>query len=257
MTELRRVILDYAVFLVLFAGSILGHYWFVFVYKPKLVIRVPVTDREAGRTQVAIQIVAARPKPKLELEEIVKEVTPQELPKPPELVVAKVDLPPEPIITAEIPSPKAPPAPPPPPPMEKIEDEKPPEEKPPEPRKRKQETAKPPEPTPIESENTATIVQEEMRGVDRPPRALFNPVPVYPAALLLQGVQSTLDLSVTIDETGKATSVTVLRSSGYPEMDQSAVTAVLKWKFAPAERGGKAVAHAVTQLIRFTIGPRR
>lgn len=257
MATLKQLVLEYGLFLSLLVGSALGHVLFPLLFvKTTTQIRVPVTDREAGRTSVAIQIVAAKPKPKLELEEIVKETRPKELPKPTELLIAKAELPPEKIVTAEIPSPKAPPvaAPPPPPPIEKIDEEVPPEDKPPEPKKRKKQVAaKVPVIETIETEAEVSIMTKEMRGVDQPPRLLANPDPPYPRSLWERRVQGNLELSVRIDENGRAVTVSVLRSSGYEEMDRSAVEAIRNWKFQPAMSDGQPVAHDVTIPVRFTI----
>lgn len=258
MTELRRLLQDYAVFLVLLSASVGGHYWFVFVHRkpPPVVIRVPISDVQ-GVTRVAIQIVAARPKPTLEVPEPIVAVKPIETPEPMPLELAKIELPPEKIITTEVPRPNAPPAPPPPPPVEKVEEEEmPPEEKPPEPpRKRKQKVAQLQEQPEIKSLNDQNFVQDAARGSESPVTVLTNPDPDYPNNLWRRRIESRLELAVRIDVTGKPYNVTVWKSSGYPEFDRSAVDKVSRdWRFNPKKLAdGTPVEDYVTLPISFKL----
>lgn len=261
MTELRRLLQDYAVFLVLLSASVGGHYWFVFVHRkpPPVVIRVPMATQQ-GVTRVAIQVVAARPKPTLEVPEPIVEIKPIETPEPMPLELAKIELPPEKIITTDVPRPNAPPAPPPPPPIEKVEEqEKPPEDKPPEPpRKRKQKVAEVQNQPEIKSENDQTVYQDAMSGTNAPPSASYNPAPNYPPRLHARGIEGTVDVVVRIDESGKVIGISVLNSSGYLDMDQEALDLVgRRWRFSAAIRNGKAVAEEIRVPILFSIGRSR
>jgi len=256
MSTLRNLLLEYGLFLWLLVCSALGHYAFAEFFRGRSdTITVLVRDRQAGQTRIAIQVVAARPKPKLELEEIVKEIKPKELPKPQELLIAKAEQPLEKVVTAEIPSPTAPSVfvSPPPPPLEKIEqEEKPPEEKPLESRKRKRSEAKPQTEPPIESLSDVSLAQEAMQGADREPRATVYPDPIYPPQLWRQGKEGKGEVYLTIDEEGRPVNVRIGISSGYPEMDQSALdTFRTKWKFEPKVVRGKPVAHEVRQPFSF------
>lgn len=258
---MRRFLSEYAFILAVFAASIGGHYWFVFVHRPQLkTMHIQMSD-QAGVTRVAVQIVAARPKPKLELTEPVTEIKPIETPEPMEVQPAKVDIPPEKTIAAEIPRPTAPPAPPPPPPIEKVEEqEKPPEEKPPEPpRRRKPKPAEIQQDRPeIQSVNDQTVYQEAKRGSDVKVSAQNFPRPNYPPDLLLKGIEGDLDLAVKIDETGKVVSVAVLRSSGHAAMDRNAVDVVSRqWRFNPPTRDGRPVAEEVKIPMLYSIGKSR
>jgi protein TonB len=256
MATLRNLLLDYGLFVWLLVCSAWGHYAFAEFFRGNSdTITVMVRDRQVGQTRIAIQVVAARPKPKLELEEIVKEIKPKELPKPQELLIAKAELPLEKIVTAEIPSPTAPPVyvPPPPPPLEKIEpEEKPPEEKPPEPRKRKPSEAKPQTEPPIESLSDVTLAQEAMQGADREALATAYPDPIYPPGLWRRGIEGRGEVYLTIDEEGRPVNVRIGVSSGYAEMDQSALdTFRTKWKFEPKLVRGRPVAHEVSVPFSF------
>lgn len=257
MTELRRLLQDYAVFLVLLSASVGGHYWFVFVHRqaPPTTVRVPIAAQQ-GVTRVAIQIVADRPKPTIEREEPVVELKPIETPDPMPIELAKVEIPLDKIFTAEVPRPNAPTAPPPPPPMMKVEEqEKPPEEKPLEPpKKRKPKLAQVQDQPEIRSLNTQDLIQEATQGRDVVATVRVNPLPPYPPDLWQQRVEGIVLLAVNIDETGKPTGIGVQTSSGYPAMDQSALNTVWRfYHFNPTMRNGKPVADYIALPIRFSI----
>ena len=78
-------------------------------------------------------------------------------------------------------------------------------------------------------------------------------VPAYPAALKAQGVEANVPVMVTIDKTGKVTSVKILKSSGHPEFDEAAKKAALAEQFQPATRGGKAIEYTISYTYRFRI----
>ncbi|AXF84963.1 hypothetical protein DTO96_100680 [Ephemeroptericola cinctiostellae] len=81
----------------------------------------------------------------------------------------------------------------------------------------------------------------------------FNPKPPYPKALEEAGVGGTVGLSIQVNAEGRASSVSVVRSSGQPALDASARDTVLnRWKFKPARAAsGDAVASTLVQSIRF------
>jgi len=89
---------------------------------------------------------------------------------------------------------------------------------------------------------------------DRDPKPLpSNPEPVYPEELRRIGIGGSVLLRVVIRPDGFVERVTVERSSGYPALDQSSVTAVQQWRFEPARRGGVPVHFEVRVPITFTI----
>jgi periplasmic protein TonB len=59
--------------------------------------------------------------------------------------------------------------------------------------------------------------------------------PIYPPASMRAREQGYVVLQVLVDEKGQARTVEVVRSSGYPRLDESAVDAIRKWTFTPAE----------------------
>ena len=58
---------------------------------------------------------------------------------------------------------------------------------------------------------------------------------------------------VLVDTDGSAATVTVRESSGYDLLDDSAVTAVKKWRFSPAKEGGTAIASFYDVRVRFRL----
>lgn len=85
------------------------------------------------------------------------------------------------------------------------------------------------------------------------PNYLRNPRPPYPPAAKAAGEQGTVLLSVSVTEDGRAGSVRLARSSGFPRLDESARTAVQRWRFSPARIGTLAVASEVEVPVRFQI----
>ncbi len=104
-----------------------------------------------------------------------------------------------------------------------------------------------------DAEVPLTVVSEEASGREVPPSFLTRPLPPYPQQLLLRGVEGTVQVRVTIARTGQVTEAALHRSSGYPEMDASALRTVRRWTFSPARRGNLAVETTVVVPVEFTI----
>ncbi|MBK1680957.1 energy transducer TonB [Rhodocyclus tenuis] len=68
---------------------------------------------------------------------------------------------------------------------------------------------------------------------------LNNPAPVYPMSCRRRGEQGTVLLTVLVLADGTVGDIGIRRSSGYPDLDESALKAVSRWRFVPASRGGK------------------
>lgn len=82
---------------------------------------------------------------------------------------------------------------------------------------------------------------------------LNNPKPPYPALSRENGEEGTVILSVTVEPNGTASRVNISRSSGYSRLDHSAQTAVAKYRFKPATRGGIAISYTYTVPINFSL----
>lgn len=90
-----------------------------------------------------------------------------------------------------------------------------------------------------------------------PPRSdashLKNPAPVYPMMSRRLREQGTVLIELTVLADGKATEVTLKKSSGYRRLDEAALEAVKRWKFVPAKRGAMAIAWRYVQPISFSL----
>ena len=82
---------------------------------------------------------------------------------------------------------------------------------------------------------------------------LDNPAPAYPALSRRMGEQGRVLLRVYVDVDGAPSKLEVRSSSGSERLDQSALDAVRRWKFAPAKQGDKAVAAWVVVPISFNL----
>ena len=90
-----------------------------------------------------------------------------------------------------------------------------------------------------------------------PPRPLSeaagNRPPNYPESAKQRGEQGRAVLRVDVTVDGRAAAVSVLRSTGFPRLDQSAVDAVRGWRFIPATRGGRPVAAIAEVPVNFQL----
>jgi protein TonB len=77
-----------------------------------------------------------------------------------------------------------------------------------------------------------------------PPRALHATMrvePNYPGVDRRLGHEGRVELRVHVDEQGRVLEVEVVRSSGFPGLDASAVHAVRRWRFSPATNGTETI----------------
>lgn len=78
--------------------------------------------------------------------------------------------------------------------------------------------------------------------------------PPYPVAARTAGHQGTVTLQMTVGPLGDVTGATVVQSSGFPELDQAAVTWVINhWKYKPAVQGGVAVTSTTQAAVKFDL----
>jgi protein TonB len=82
---------------------------------------------------------------------------------------------------------------------------------------------------------------------------LLNPHPPYPEEARRLRQEGQVLLKVQLDDQGAVQSVTVLKSSGFPLLDDSALQTVEGWKFKPARLGGVAVSSALDVPILFNL----
>ncbi|MDR6094127.1 energy transducer TonB [Stenotrophomonas sp. SORGH_AS_0321] len=81
--------------------------------------------------------------------------------------------------------------------------------------------------------------------------AVKTPPPQYPIELACSGVGGTTTLKVVVGVEGKSTDVTQLTSSGNPQLDEQARTAVQGWQFNAASRNGQKIPATIQVPVSF------
>jgi protein TonB len=82
---------------------------------------------------------------------------------------------------------------------------------------------------------------------------LHNPVPPYPQRARERGEQGKVLVRALINVDGTVAELAMKRSSGFPDLDRSALETVKKWRFVPARRGTVAVSAWVVVPIFFSL----
>ena len=84
-----------------------------------------------------------------------------------------------------------------------------------------------------------------------------NIPPRYPPEAVRRGQQGSVELSVVVGTDGRALTVDVAVSSGYPLLDRAAREAVAKWRFRPGSQDGLAMPTTLPVSFQFTLVDRR
>jgi len=97
-------------------------------------------------------------------------------------------------------------------------------------------------------------VDKEMIDVDIPPQPLKPVIPKYPESARAKGIEGMVYVKALVGTDGIVRTAEIIKSGGgVPELEQSALEAAQAMKFAPAKKGGKAVAVWVTIPFRFAL----
>jgi protein TonB len=88
---------------------------------------------------------------------------------------------------------------------------------------------------------------------DAPAAYLSGTPPVYPEQARRRGWEGTVLLRVQLDADGRVQTVTVLRSSGYPVLDQAAVSQIASWRFKPSLHDGKPQPSTLRVPVKFRL----
>jgi TonB family protein len=89
-----------------------------------------------------------------------------------------------------------------------------------------------------------------------PPKVLHRVEPRYTREARANGIQGTVLIEVTVDETGKPGKVSVLSPMGFG-LDSRAVEAVGQWSFRPGSKDGRPIRSVTTVEVKFRIFHRR
>ena len=111
--------------------------------------------------------------------------------------------------------------------------------------------SKTPEPTP--DPPAAPTAAPRQARIDAPPRPLKAIRPDYPKKARQRGDEGDVTLELAIDEKGRVKSVSVVKSSGHPELDAAAAHAAQRARFTPAKSGQTAVATTARLTIAFKL----
>lgn len=174
---------------------------------------------------------------------------PQELPAKPDFTEALPDLPLPPPEPVSAPKAEPPPMPKPPPPAPVAPQPRPAPQPP------AADPARPAPPTPLPS-----VESEESAGdggaagrIDAQPSLDRAIRPVYPLGARRRGEEGTVVLDVRVAADGRAGGVTLILSSGFPELDRAAERAAAQARFNPATRGGRPVESAARLTLVFRL----
>lgn len=77
--------------------------------------------------------------------------------------------------------------------------------------------------------------------------------PRYPALSRRRGEEGTVTLRVELDEEGRVSSARVATGSGFPQLDEAALSAVKTWRCAPSRRNGEPVRAVAMQPFKFVL----
>lgn len=122
----------------------------------------------------------------------------------------------------------------------------------------KSELSNPPVPDfkTADSGKTITVTHTEVASTDSGATGLSNThsTPPYPADARALSQQGTVILQLTVSPAGNVVATDIVQSSGYPELDQTAVSWVLiHWKYKPAIVGGAAVTSQTQAAVKFDL----
>jgi protein TonB len=84
-------------------------------------------------------------------------------------------------------------------------------------------------------------------------RYLESAHPPYPRRAREMGWQGTVVLRVEVNPDGTVGEISVRRTSGYPSLDEAALTAVKEWRFAPLTDGAFSMSAVVDVPVRFDL----
>lgn len=92
----------------------------------------------------------------------------------------------------------------------------------------------------------------EVHDLDEPPEPIIRIAPSYPAALKRKGMQGRVWLLFIISEDGIPGKARVVESPD-PQFSDAALKAIVKWKFKPGKKDGKAVRTRVRLPLAFSL----
>lgn len=86
-----------------------------------------------------------------------------------------------------------------------------------------------------------------------PDPAFPHVISFYPHVALLNRQEGAVEVRLLVLRSGEVGDVSLVRSSGYPQLDAAALIGTGNWRYLPAIRGGKPVSAEVDVVIRFKL----
>lgn len=107
----------------------------------------------------------------------------------------------------------------------------------------------------LKEPDPVTVITPQQRGAltEVLPGYLRNPPPVYPVRARQLGYEGTAMLEVEVTPAGRCGALRIARSSGHAMLDEAAASAIRRWRFKPARRGGVPVAVWVEIPVTFRL----
>lgn len=107
-----------------------------------------------------------------------------------------------------------------------------------------------PKPTPVIATGVGGVASG---GALEVPSYYRNPPPYYPPAARRFKEEGTVLIHTEVDTKGKVTSVSLVKSCGFADLDDSAVDTVKGWQFKPAQIAGIPISTSVNIPVRFCL----
>ncbi|MCQ2391896.1 MAG: energy transducer TonB [Kiritimatiellae bacterium] len=106
---------------------------------------------------------------------------------------------------------------------------------------------------PAKSATAAPEPARETAHIQAPPAPPSSFRPKYPTNCRRRGEEGVVSLEIDVNVLGQAIDVRILISSGFPDLDEAAVKAAKKARFAPATQDGKAVPGRIRLPVEFKL----
>lgn len=115
-------------------------------------------------------------------------------------------------------------------------------------------TPEPAEPPTAPAPKQASDSAQQLPALVAQPQFRVKPSPIaYPRLARRQALQGEVLVEVWLDKHGKQLKRELLQSSGHDILDQAALKAIAKWRFAQHQIDGQPWAHRVRIPVRFNL----
>ncbi|MFL6620226.1 MAG: TonB family protein [Povalibacter sp.] len=101
--------------------------------------------------------------------------------------------------------------------------------------------------------DTAPVASPPVAAAAQNLKVTTRTEPIYPPASRRAGEEGTVRLRILVDERGMPREVQVTQGSGFARLDQAAMDAVRKWKFAAASNGSQPVTSWTNVAVTFRL----